>query len=81
MTVHVQRDPKVKPSAETAHVVIYVYEVWGLRFGIARVQLRSREVPGAWLTVEPLAAVAKVIATRNLSQALLSKAEELTSSI
>jgi hypothetical protein len=60
-----------------AEVTIYIYEAWGLRFAIARVELPNDTVVGALLMVETQAAAATGLASQNLSLALLRKVEEL----
>ena len=58
-------------------VAIYVFEAWGLRFAIARVEVSDDAVIGALLLVETQAVAAKGLTSRNLSLALLAKVEEL----
>jgi hypothetical protein len=64
-------------SSATAEVIIYVYEAWALRFGLARVELPDDVVIAAWLMVETQVAAAAGLASRNLSLALLAQVEEL----
>jgi hypothetical protein len=68
---------EARAGAVPAHVTIYVYEAWSLRFAIARVMLPGDTVVGALLMVESQVAAATGVATQNLSLALLAKVEEL----
>jgi hypothetical protein len=77
VTVHAQRDDEETPRPVPAQVAIYVFEAWGLRFAIARIEVPGDAVVGAWLLVETQAIAAKGLASRNLSLALLAKVEEL----
>jgi hypothetical protein len=74
--LNVSRD-EVRAGAVQAHVTIYIYEAWSLRFAIARVLLPGESVVGALLMVESQAAAATGVASQNLSLALLAKVEEL----
>jgi hypothetical protein len=75
--LNVQRNAGTTSRLVAGHVAIYVYEVWGLRFAIARVQFPGNAIVGAWLMVETRVAVATGLSSRNLSLALLAKVEEL----
>lgn len=77
VTVHGQREEEAISRVVPAQVAIYVFEAWGLRFAIARVEVPGDTVVGALLLVETQAAAAKGLASRNLSLALLAKVEEL----
>jgi hypothetical protein len=68
---------EARAGAVPAHVTIYVYEAWSLRFAIARVMLPGDTVGGALLMVESQVAAATGVASQNLSLALLAKVEEL----
>jgi hypothetical protein len=68
---------EARAGAVPAHVTIYVYEAWSLRFAIARVMLPGDTVVGALLMVESQVAAATGVASQNLSLALLAKVEEL----
>ena len=68
---------EARAGAVPAHVTIYVYEAWSLRFAIARVMLPGDTVVGALLMVESQVAAAMGVASQNLSLALLAKVEEL----
>jgi hypothetical protein len=74
--LNVSRD-EARIGAVPAHVGIYIYEAWSLRFAIARVMLPGDTVVGGLLMVESQAAAATGIASRNLSLALLAKVEEM----
>ncbi|MGP0072527.1 MAG: hypothetical protein ACLPWF_11420 [Bryobacteraceae bacterium] len=75
--LNVQRSEDAKSSLVAAHVTIYIYEDWGLRFAIARVEFPEHAVVGALLMVETQVAAATGLASQNLSVALLAKVEEL----
>jgi len=77
VTVHAQRDDEAISGPVPAQVAIYVFEAWGLRFAIARVEVLGDAVVGALLLVETQAVAAKGLTSRNLSLALLAKVEEL----
>ena len=68
---------EARAGAVPAHVTIYVYEAWSLRFAIARVMLPGDTLVGALLMVESQVAAATGVASQNLSLALLAKVEEL----
>jgi hypothetical protein len=75
--VPAQRDDEATSRPVPAQVAIYVFEAWGLRFAIGRVEIPGDAVVGALLLVETQAMAAKGLASRNLSLALLAKVEEL----
>jgi hypothetical protein len=75
--VHAQRDDEETSRLVQAQVAIYIFEAWGLRFAIARIEVPGDAVVGAWLLVETQAVAVKGLASRNLSLALLAKVEEL----
>ena len=77
VAVHGQREEEAISRVVPAQVAIYVFEAWGLRFAIARVEVPGDTVVGALLLVETQSASAKGLASRNLSLALLAKVEEL----
>jgi hypothetical protein len=77
IALNVQRGEGGGSSSVAAHVAIYIYEAWGLRFAIARVRFPGDVVVGAWLMVETRFAAEKGLASRNLCLALLAKVEEL----
>jgi hypothetical protein len=77
VTVHVQRNNEASSRPVPAQVAIYVFEAWGLRFAIARVEVPGDAVVGALLLVETEEAAARGVGSRNLSLALLAKVEEL----
>jgi hypothetical protein len=77
VTVNAQREEEAIPRPVAAQVAIYIFEAWGLRFAIARVEVPGDTVVGALLLVETQAVAAKGLTSRNLSLALLSKVEEL----
>jgi hypothetical protein len=77
VTVYGQREEEATSRVVPAQVAIYVFEAWGLRFAVARVEVPGDTVVGALLLVETQAAAAKGLASRNLSLALLAKVEEL----
>ena len=77
VTVHAQRENEATTRPVPAQVAIYIFEAWGLRFAIARVEVPGDAVTGALLLVETQAAAAKGLTSRNLSLALLAKIEEM----
>lgn len=77
VTVHAQRDDEATPRPVPVQVVIYVFQAWGLRFAIARVEVPGDAVVGALLLVESEAVAAKGLTSRNLCLASLAKVEEL----
>jgi hypothetical protein len=77
VTVHAQSDDETTSRPVPAQVEIYVFEAWGLRFAIARVEVPGDAVIGALLLVETHAVAAKGLTSRNLNLALLAKVEEL----
>src|SRR5271170_1409450 len=58
VTLDAQRGEDATSSAVAAHVRIYIYEAWSLRFAIARVEFPGDAVVGAWLMVETRVAAA-----------------------
>jgi hypothetical protein len=77
--LNVQRAQDARPwQMLDAKVGIYVYEEWKLRFAIAQVEFPGNAIVGAWLLVEPQAAAAAGIASRNLCQSLLVQVQEIT---
>jgi hypothetical protein len=77
VTLQTKRDERGSLSPVAAKVTIYVYEVWSLRFAVARVEFPEKAVVAAWLMVETQAAAAAGLTSQNLSLALLEQVQEL----
>jgi hypothetical protein len=77
VTVYAQHEDEATSRPVPAQVAIYIFEAWGLRFAIARVEVPGDAVTGALLLVETQATAARGLTSRNLSLALLAKVEEL----